>query len=133
MKIKYYHGSAYLKNGEFVCSKCGAKLDKYGRSEKPCIIPTANVLINEDYEFAISVWNCEAKLIAYRLDEKGRVHYVSLLIEKNIKEKVNSLILDSIYQVGGAINISGWYPFSKELVEFMKENFKKGKIKIENR
>lgn len=67
--------------------------------------------------FYIDVWNCQARLALYKDlgTGNGNTHIIenSPLSEENMEKDV--------YAVGGAINISGWYPLSKKLITQLRE------------
>lgn len=98
-------------------------------SEKPCSIPTATQSLLDDYRFEISVWNCKASLICFKEHDNTRQIF-SLDTTPEIKEQIEALAEDSVYQAGGAINWSGIYPLSEELENFLEDKLKNGEIKL---
>jgi len=95
------------------------------RSELRTISETATALL-----FEISVWNCKAELVCYTEDSNGKREYFEIQADDDVRDQLDELVYDSVYKAGGAINISGLYPLSKELERFLWSGIAEGKIKI---
>jgi len=80
--------------------------------------------------FEISVWNCKAELVCYTEDPNGRRKYFEIQADDEVLDQLDEFVYDSVYKAGGAINISGLYPLSKELERFLLSGIAEGKIKI---
>lgn len=85
---------------------------------------------DEGINFEISVWNCRASLLAFREDDGGREYYDIEIEDKELKKKIDKEVVESVYDVGGAINISGLYPLNNKLEMLLEEGLKTGKIKL---
>lgn len=130
MMIKYYHPAGVLEDGKIYCTYCETELDEELFGDIPCSIQTANRLYFDRYIFEISVWNCRAELLVFTEDKNGRRKYHSLEASEDTMDKIEELVLDSIHESGGAINISGLYPLSEKLVKFLKDSLESGKFRI---
>lgn len=131
MKKLYYHPEFELRNGKFVCTHCGV-VSPDGLSEHPCVIPTAAQSIHEDLRFEISVWNCKPELVCFKEEGTNR-RYLDIKIASDLKRKVKDLIIKSIHDAGGALNLSGIYPLNKELEEVLCKGIEDKKIHIKVR
>lgn len=76
----------------------------------------------------VNVWNCRASLVATTRDRRRdyRLRYASEDLEREAEE----LARKSVDEQGGAINISGLYSPSEELVAFIAREAGRG-IEIE--
>jgi len=95
------------------------------RSELRTVSEVATALL-----FEISVWNCRAELVCYTEDANGRRKYFEIQADDEVLDRLDELVYDSVYKAGGAINISGLYPLSKELEHFLWSGIAEGKIRI---
>ncbi len=128
MEKLYYHPSFYLaEDGKWKCSYCHKEISNNGMIPEPCVYPTAAQSVFDNYRFEISVWNCECSLCCFR-EEKGHRNYFKIDCSEEIKQKIDILMEDSIYDVGGAINISGIYPLNEKLENFLESKIKNGEI-----
>jgi hypothetical protein len=78
-----------------------------------------NQLLTEKkgYYFYVDVWNCQARLgLAYNDGGGGGKMEIINDFESPLLEK-------AVYQAGGSITTSGWYPLSKQLVTLLKRKF----------
>jgi len=66
------------------------------------------------YYFYVDVWNCQATLALMhnKVDGGGTSH--------RIEGFESPLLEKAVYQAGGWINMSGWYPLSKQLITLLK-------------
>jgi len=115
MGRKYYmHGTGELRDGKLYCTICGKELQ--GNTLKqpfPCSISPPFPF---DEEISISVWNCYPTVLYHGKD----VEEIWPLTESE-KEKLYDLAVESVEQAGGALNISGWYPPSEALCEYVAQ------------
>jgi len=80
--------------------------------------------------FEVSVWNCQAELVCYHEDETGRRTYYRIHAPKQVMDRIQELAEQSVYAAGGALNISGIYPLSDELADYLWARLKQGMIFI---
>ncbi len=130
MEKLYYHPSFYLaEDGKWRCSYCH-KVSNNGMIPEPCVYPTAAQSVFDDYRFEISVWNCRVSILCF-VESNGKRDYYTIECSSNeIKEKLNKLAKNSVYDAGGAINISGIYPLSEELENFLEDKIKNKEITL---
>lgn len=68
----------------------------------------------EGYYFYVDVWNCQARLgLAENNSQGGGKMEIISDFESPLLEK-------AVYQVGGSITTSGWYPLSKSLATLLQ-------------
>ncbi len=120
IKRKYYHGTARYIGGVLYCEECRQVLDAKRPllSDKPCVFENWITNIN-GFDFQISVWNCTAELLVFKENfEEGiikRDYFELEITDEKIKELIDKYVIDSIHEIGGAINISGVYPLNEDL------------------
>ncbi len=83
------------------CAFCGATMTLVEASRHFC---------DARNRFIVSVYDCVARLVY--IDEEGRFRQVE-------PQPPESLLNGAIERVGGAINLSGYYPLSDELKEWL--------------
>lgn len=79
----------------------------------------------EDISLEVSVWNCRATIF-YRNDAGASVDYK--VLDQKLDEQLEQLANDSVYDAGGAINMSGIYPPNADLIRTFREGIAEGKI-----
>jgi hypothetical protein len=64
--------------------------------------------------FYVDVWNCQARLALMTQDAlgNGKIEVVS--------DFHSPLLEKAVYQAGGCITTSGWYPLNKQLISLLK-------------
>ncbi len=67
------------------------------------------------YFFYVDVWNCQARLALMKNDEDGGGK------SEVITDFESPLLRSAVYQVGGSITTSGWYPLSSRLKNLLKK------------
>ena len=67
----------------------------------------------EGYYFYVDVWNCQARLALMKNDEDGGGR-------SEVIDFDSPLLRSAVYQAGGNITTSGWYPLSTRLVSLLK-------------
>lgn len=77
-----------------------------------------------DVNIEVNVWNCQAQVI-YRGDDGSLIDYEC---DAETEDKLDELAYNSVYDAGGAINMSGLYPPCEELIRFFSDSIKSGKI-----
>ncbi len=129
MKKKYYHPEGIFKNGKFYCKMCGIELGEELFSEVPCTYPTSSISNLGELNFEIQVWNLTPRLLVYQGDYKRK--YYKVIADEKVKEKLHNLMVESIYEAGGALNFSGVYPLSNKLERYIEKMYNEGRIKFE--
>ncbi|MEM2056865.1 MAG: hypothetical protein QXO76_01225 [Thermoproteota archaeon] len=132
MDKKYYHLSAHSAGDKVIyCTACGVELDSVTLlGDLPCIHPTAWCSVfNSRYYFEIQVWNFQASLQCFTHKDFTRVYY-KIECDEDKSEKIAELTVKSVYEHGGALNISGVYPLSSELEKILEEGLLDGSIRI---
>ncbi len=130
MKKLYYHCGGELINAEqYICSAC-KKVLPIGEtlSEIPCAKGVAYLCVHNNFGFEISLWNLVPQLVIR--DLKTFDLYTFKCKDEKIKEKIEKLMGDSIYEIGSALNLSGIYPINEELERFLEEKIDSGEIEI---
>ncbi|MEM3829008.1 MAG: hypothetical protein QXP36_07340 [Conexivisphaerales archaeon] len=86
---------------------------------------------DDQYIFEISLLNFQPTLLCFQEDLDGNRKYFELKLTDPIQEEiVHDMMIDSIEQAGGALNISGIYPISRKLRHFLTSEIKEGKIEV---
>ena len=116
----YYHSGTITPEGETICPDCGAKLGDGLLSPEPCKYDTTAFVKYEGLWWFINVWNCRAVLCATE-NMRGYLRYRKIICDEKTREKINELVIKSVEE-HGALNISGLYGLSDELVEFLENN-----------
>jgi len=130
MRRLYYHAGWERDADGFRCVLCGQRFSEsspYWKallSDTPC--SETSVLYDEasGVRWGISVWNCEATLMAY--DPQGLPLEVE--IEPGVAREVEELILAAV-ESQGALNISGAYSPPDELILYLEQ----GKVRAKKR
>ena len=120
MGKKYYvHPSAEVREGKWFCPYCGRELPQDLRTTFPCSLSVKQPF---DSEVEVNVWNCQARVVV-----KGEIVDVDRLPERQAVKLVR-LAVDSVEASGGAVNMSGIYPPSNALCEYVEKLRKRGFI-----
>jgi hypothetical protein len=120
MGKKYYvHPSAELRDGKWVCPYCLKELPQDLCTDFPCSVSVKQPF---DSEIEVNVWNCEARVVV-----KGEIVDPDKLPMCKAMKLVR-LAVDSVEASGGAINMSGIYPPSNELCEYVEQLRKRGQL-----
>lgn len=127
-KLFYHPSGTLLPDGRVICTECGAELTD-GMAPVPCTTPTSAQSVLDRFRFEISVWNCQASLVAFREEKGRRVHY-QIEAPPEVREKLRSLAVRSVEEAGGAINFSGLYPLNRELEDLLESGISSGEIKL---
>lgn len=80
-----------------------------------------------DINIEVNVWNMEADVI-YRNDAGEVVPYTC---SEDVQSELNSMALQSIEDVGGAINMSGIYPPNHDLINLFRDSISRDVIRLE--
>jgi hypothetical protein len=69
----------------------------------------------EGYYFYVDVYDCQARLALMQntVTGAGTMHA--------IEDFESALLEKAVYQVGGSITTSGWYPLSRQLISLLKK------------
>ncbi|MDN5375364.1 MAG: hypothetical protein PWQ39_404 [Thermacetogenium sp.] len=127
MRRMFYHIEGVLRGGVVRCAACGAELDGNLMSPKPCIEATASVTCDEKgLKWFINVWNWTAEVLAETPEGK----YLKAVPEDEAAEEFEEKVLDAVDRQG-AINISGHYSVTDELMEYLKGGVEAGRIRVE--
>ena len=96
-----------------------ASIGDHGSYEITCQgdIDRINQMLAEKagYYFYVDVWNCQAHLAIMRnkAEGSGTMH--------RIEDFDSPLLEKAVYQAGGMINLSGWYPLSNRLKTLLQK------------
>ena len=109
----YIHGTGELRqDGKLYCTICGRELPGMSLKQPfPCIIGPQQPF---DEDVSISVWNCYPTVL-YR-NKAVEEEWPLTEAEKN---KLYDLAVESVEAAGGALNLSGIYPPSEALCEYV--------------
>lgn len=130
MEKLFYHCGGEIINGKHCrCTCCGKNIPlNETLSAEPCIPGVAYRCVYGNCSFEISLWNFTPGLIVR--DVKTDEIYDLEFTNPEHKEKVEKLLVASIYDAGGAINFSGIYPINEDLEKFLEEKLSSGEIKV---
>lgn len=116
----YQHSGMLISEKETICPLCHEELDENLMSPNPCVYDTTSFVRYGGMWWFINVWNCRAVLCATE-NMRGYLRYRKIICDEKTKEKINELVIKSVEE-HGALNISGLYGLSDELVEFLENN-----------
>ncbi len=105
MRRRYYHALAVYDGERLRCEECGAELGWDTLGEVPCRVPAASVLENEGVCWHIDVWDCTARLAAYRAAD-GR--YLRVEVDEDVAGEVEEFVYRAVEEQG-AVTMSGMY------------------------
>jgi hypothetical protein len=95
-----------------------ASVGNHGSYEITCQgdIDRLNELLKEKagYYFYVNVWDCQARLALMYNNSGGGGRSDIIDFESPLLEK-------AVYQAGGMINLSGWYPLNKQLKTLLQK------------
>jgi len=92
----------------------------------PGVITSMAIFMN----FELLVQNGKAKLVAV-IDVFGNMRYeFDLKASRKVKERLDKLVKESVYESGGSLNIPGRYSLSAELQDYLYECLSKGEIRF---
>ena len=134
MKHLYYHPGGVVEvgpDGKLVvrCQYCGKLLEPGIFSPEPCTQKTAWRTEIGGWWWEVSVWNCQARLICWKIIDGQDVPGYWTASE-DLAEELSRLAEKSVYEAGGAVNISGIYGPSEELERAILRGLRTRKLKV---
>ena len=128
MEKDYYHAYGTIMPEGLRCVQCGTLLDGNLKAKTPCSTSMAATSVFEGFEFEVNVWNCSANLLVFHAERKEgsekRKYFDLKIKDEKTERRLNELVEQAVYDVGGAINMSGIYPLSTKLETFIEKNFR---------
>jgi len=115
----YPHSGILTEDGRTICPLCYAELNEDLMSPEPCIYDTASLVKYDGLWWFINVSGCQAELCAAE-NFIGHIRYRTITCDEETKDKLQELVVKSVEE-HGALNISGIYGPSDELMSFIIE------------
>ena len=115
----YTHSGILTEDGKVICPLCRVELDEDLMSPEPCIYDTASLVKYNGLWWFINVSGCQAELCAAE-NFIGHSRYRTITCDEETKDKLQELVVKSVEE-HGALNISGIYGPSDELMSFIIE------------
>lgn len=115
----YTHSGILTEDGKVICPLCCVELDEDLMSPEPCIYDTASLVKYGGLWWFINVSNCQAELCVAE-NFIGHIRYRTITCNEETKDKLQELVVKSVEE-HGALNISGIYGPSDELMSFIIE------------
>lgn len=115
----YYHSGTITPEGETICPDCGAKLGDGLLSPEPCKYDTTAFVKYEGLWWFINVSNCRAQLCVAE-NTSGTIRYREIVCSEDLRDTLQELTEESVEE-HGALNISGLYGPSDQLMKFIEE------------
>jgi len=115
----YTHSGILTEDGKVICPLCCVELNEDLMSPEPCIYDTASLVKYGGLWWFINVSKCQAELCAEE-NFIGRIRYRKITGDEETKDELQELVIKSVEE-HGALNISGIYGPSDELMSFIIE------------
>ncbi len=115
----YTHSGILTEDGRVVCPLCRVELDENLMSPEPCIYDTASLVKHDGLWWFINVSGYQAELCATE-NFIGKIKYRKIICDETTEDKLQELVIKSVEE-HGALNISGIYGPSDELMNFIIE------------
>lgn len=131
MRRLYTHAECVYDGGKVVCRSCGAEVGDCLLSEEPCSIPTAWYTEFDEAPgllWFVNVYNLKASLMAARMgNDRSSMRFFRA---DTGTVKLDELLEESVYEQGGAINISGHYGLTDSIAAMVRELVREGTVRV---
>jgi len=115
----YTHSGILTEDGKVIYPRGCVELNEDLMSPEPCIYDTASLVKYGGLWWFINVSNCQAELCAAE-NFIGHIRYRKITCDEETKDELQELVIKSVEE-HGALNISGIYGPSDELMSFITE------------